>query len=419
MGRAPIAILYLSILGLCVCTTVIIAVVTQKRRRQSQASIRARARAAHLRVQASATPCLPPNILEPFRPDVDRATIFISLPSFRDSETPHTILSALRRASNPSRVFIGLCQQNAPQDPHEVEQAIRLAKDASGDVDWIRGHVRELRMDARHAKGPILARWRIERELYKGEDFVLMIDSHTQFAPGWDSMCVREWKDADRVASTPSLAVLTTYPESYHREDRDGADFDQTVTKLTFKGVEGGPQGGMVLWDTTDLTPQEVEAPVPPRSIGWSANYSFMPRTVVRLVPFHDGRVYPRLFFGEEVGMAARLFTSGVDLFCPRKHAILTTYEREYRPLYWDEDEAQVREAQEEEMGAQSIMREMLGMKPFHKPQGSASNRGRALRACGFLGSARSLRDYERYSGIDIMRGKGTAAAKRGEVQMD
>jgi hypothetical protein len=70
--------------------------------------------------------------------------------------------------------------------------------------------VRVLHVDAADARGPSWARYLVQ-QLYRGEDFVLQVDSHTRFVSGWDdellslhTRCV--------ALSSHGKAIVTTYP---------------------------------------------------------------------------------------------------------------------------------------------------------------------------------------------------------------
>lgn len=103
----------------------------------------------------------------------------MSVVSYRDSEANPTIVDLFARASNPSRVSVGVVWQ--------------LDLDVAGDRDMHRetpqceelrgGRVRSLLMPATDAAGPTWAR-RVAQSLWKGEKYVLQIDSHTRFRPG-------------------------------------------------------------------------------------------------------------------------------------------------------------------------------------------------------------------------------------------
>ena len=67
-----------------------------------------------------------------------------------------------------------------------------------------------LRFPCSAAQGPAWARSQAQR-LHRGEAFVLQIDSHCRFAPGWDALLLRMLQ-----ACPSQKPMLTTYPPGYH-----------------------------------------------------------------------------------------------------------------------------------------------------------------------------------------------------------
>ena len=103
----------------------------------------------------------------------------MSIVSYRDSEANPTVMDLFARAANPSRVSVGLVWQldlDAAAD-----QAMHRATPWAGGLRG--GRVRSLVMPAADAAGPSWAR-RVAQSLWKGEKYVLQIDSHTRFRPG-------------------------------------------------------------------------------------------------------------------------------------------------------------------------------------------------------------------------------------------
>ncbi len=329
----------------------------------------------------------------PATPADTTSTIFVSVPAYRDPETPHTVWSALSRAHSPQRVVVGVCEQHGCEDTPFLQGFYAVAGDGAARVSP--QQLRVMRMPARFARGPVFARSLIEQRLYRGEDFLLMVDSHMQFAPDWDVAML-----AEHAACPTQPAVLSTYPDTYSREDRGAAEFRGAPNRLTFGSWEEGSD--MPMWATTPQDDDVMDAP-PSRSVGWAAGWSFAPREAVRRVPFHHGDMFPHLFFGEEVGMAVRFFTSGVDVYTPRRNLLLTTYERDYRPLFWDE----VPDSAAWEDTSRCRMRAMLGMRG-----------ARGVFGWGALGTQRSLAAYFVYSGINLHTLAVTDAARQGVAQL-
>ena len=72
---------------------------------------------------------------------------------------------------NLQRVFVGICEQN--NDPI-------IRKNLAEIVEAYKNNIRKIKLDYKQAKGPMYARSLINT-LYFGEDYFLMVDSHTTF----------------------------------------------------------------------------------------------------------------------------------------------------------------------------------------------------------------------------------------------
>lgn len=120
-----------------------------------------------------AAPSLPAS--SPFH----QASIFVSVVSYRDSEANPTVVDLFACAANPGRVSVGLVWQleAGVADDEAMRRATPGGKEIRG------GRVRSLFMPAADAAGPSWAR-RVAQSLWKGEKYVLQIDSHTRFRPG-------------------------------------------------------------------------------------------------------------------------------------------------------------------------------------------------------------------------------------------
>lgn len=129
-------------------------------------------------------------------------TIFVAIPSYRDSECRHTVDDLLLKAHHPERVRVGVCLQQSEDDGEDDPREYFASKysPAQVRVKWV---------DYRHAAGPCVARAEAQK-LWEGEAFYLQIDSHMRFRHGWDAFLIAE------LAKCPSAKpILTTYPLGY------------------------------------------------------------------------------------------------------------------------------------------------------------------------------------------------------------
>lgn len=325
--------------------------------------------------------------------EVSNGIILVSIPCYRDPDLVNTLASMYAQAKNPGRVFTFVCEQleaervQSPSSPNETVFAVRdrswilrmleLQQKEGEEYDsfrFLRAAVEGGRLFcadffANAATGPIKARRRIEvaMEGFLEESrkqgkitnlgpFVLMIDSHTRFRKGWDTICVQELHACEEV-STYGQAVLTAYPSGFKRnEDKphinvtlDDAKFD-TLAKTTFLfSKRWSPHSGFIEYRSMPLKTlrdaRKEKKPEPPvkdllKSIGWSACFSFHRSYVLDVCSYwrdFSTEPFDFVFIGEEFGFGKRLYERGFDLFQPRVPIICTAWDRTYRPIFWDD----------------------------------------------------------------------------------
>jgi hypothetical protein len=240
------------------------------------------------------------------------ATIFVSIAAYRDSELRHTVRSLLSTALNCSRVYIAVVNQLGPGD----EQCTLTASDIG--QTYYEQHVRTLTLAHSEARGPLFAR-SLAAGLYRGERYVLQIDSHMRFRQHWDAYLVDTLEAARTLENCPR-PVLTTYPQGYLLPDAVPADTRPTILVLRCQcpfshHVSHLPN--LSVWqmpsyfDAAGFLRQDgkvLVAPTAPlrylRSPLWAAGFSFSDACVLLEVPASP--LLSHLFFGEEQSTAAR-----------------------------------------------------------------------------------------------------------------
>lgn len=342
------------------------------------------------------------------------STIYVSVPSYRDPETWHTLFSLFARSRHPERVRAVVCYQRVAGSDPEVhaeyeklcadrsrESAASIAAAAAGRG----GRIRVLGKRHEDARGPCQARKWIEDDyaprLRQG-DFVLLVDSHTMFSQDWDEYLRAEWARAgDR------RAVLTSYPGVYDRAD-DAKHGESTATNdlgrfTFFKGFDGD---GAPTYDSAPFRHQPSR-PLP--SICMHANFCFMPACAVRRVPYLQN--VPLLFFGEEYLMAMRLWTHGYNFYAPSALPVRTLYDRSYRPVFWENtDRAQ-------DAGRARMLddiRRQLRAEYSSAGAGARSADARSFFKANALGQERTVQQFFDVCGVDMMRQTSTCGAGAG-----
>lgn len=293
--------------------------------------------------------------------------IFVSIASYRDTECQWTVKDLFDKACFPDRVFVGICWQFIPE-----EDADCFLIEARPD------QVRTIEVDARESEGVCWARGRIQ-SLWQDEEYCLQIDAHSRFAPGWDELLI----DSLRRCPSPK-AVLSTYPGSYVPPDQLGKDIVALIHAKEFD------ERGILMLGSKGVAPADV--PVPRGPVAFiGAGEVFGPSAMLREVPY-DPFIY---FIGEEITLAARLWTHGWDIYPPDCCAIYHEYsERPNKRRHWHDH----RKWTELSERAARRIRHLLGTE--------ATRDAAALQQIERfgLGSARSLADYENFSGVDFTR---------------
>jgi hypothetical protein len=311
-------------------------------------------------------------------------TIFVSIASYRDPQCAHTIHDLFEKAYCPFRIFVGVCQQNQLLVDEDVMVGYKnLCNKSLGDFS---GQIRVHCINAGEAKGPMYARHLIEKNLFRGERFYLVTDSHMLFTPHWDQRLIEEWEACRRYSLKP---ILTTYPDDFKPIHRSfpPPNYDRAVgSYLRFKKFN--PDTGLVEIEGPQMVRQPA-APVP--GLFWAACMSFGLSSQVGEVPFDPHCDY--VFLGEEIAMAARLWTSGYDFYHPTKMYVYHMWER-MRPVFWQqlEDPAQGSRRRQMERDGYQRLKTLLQM----------SGNGSAIVPPYGLGTVRSIKQFEDRIGIRL-----------------
>ena len=115
-------------------------------------------------------------IIEKFTGEISDK-IFISIPSYRDTDCKKTLRDLFNKAKNPKQIFVGIFTQN---NIDKSDESCDIA-----DFEYAE-NIRYMKIDYSRAKGPLYARNLIVNNLYQNEKYFLMIDAHTLFIQDWD-----------------------------------------------------------------------------------------------------------------------------------------------------------------------------------------------------------------------------------------
>lgn len=292
------------------------------------------------------------------------ASIFVQIASYHDFELPKTIVHALKQKSGKHEIHFGVfnCyyRTNDIYIP-KVDNLKIIEKEAPAGIGV--GKSRN-----------------IANSLYDGQDYYLQIDSHTRFKKDWDDNLVSDILDYQSCGSEKPL--LTTYPGTYRYDNylQEIIDWGEHVNIIYF--------GDTPEEFTRNLIPGqravEPEGTVTQKSI--SAGFIFTVGSFSEM-DFNNKIA----FWGEEIFIAAKAWTSGFDLFTPSKQQIFHLYydhdhrmQRSNRRHIWN-DFPQIFEKMDQESKEEIKM---------------IFNTNKVAKDA--LGDIRTLDDFGRYAGLDF-----------------
>jgi hypothetical protein len=303
-------------------------------------------------------------------------SIFISIASYQDPLLVSTIFSAYENAENKNDLIFSICDQS----------------DNTIDINGITfsDQIHYDHVDPLFSKGPCWARHRAQ-SFFNEEDFFLQVDSHTQFAPEWDSIFI---KQLEKISANQEIdeyfkkPIITSYPRGFKVLDFEKGLFElstgdkhtQVITyrkdSLFLKGSFSRQIG--IPTKHTDIT----------HAILLAAGCIFTKGAFIKEIPY-DPNYY---FYGEELSLAMRAFTNGYSFFhipdVPLFHLYTDTSDIP-RKLHWDPEDDQKRAVKWTELDKKSLNRlDDLFADKVEEPLS--------------LGKERSLEDYALISGIDL-----------------
>jgi hypothetical protein len=145
-------------------------------------------------------------------------TILVLFASFRDWMCPHSVELMFERAVHPERIRVAIVDQILKGDVPCSEPLEPCSTNPDQALCKYSDHVEAMTLDAVLSTGPIFAR-HLGYRMYRGEGYVLQSDAHVQFAAGWDSDIIDQWKSTGN-----EMAVLTSYvsPVQDHIDEETG-----------------------------------------------------------------------------------------------------------------------------------------------------------------------------------------------------
>ena len=301
--------------------------------------------------------------------------IFIQIAAYRDPQLVPTIKDCIANADQPENLHFCVAWQHGPGD---------TLGELSTDP-----RITVIDIPYQSSKGACWARNQIQQR-YAGEEYTMQLDSHHRFAPNWDKSCIGMINQLKAMGHAKPL--LTGYMPSFD-PDNDVASRVNVPWKMNFDRFI--PEGAVFFLPAAIDEYNTLNAPVPARF--YSGHFCFTIGSFCNDVQ-HDPNYY---FHGEEISIAARAYTHGYDLFHPNVLIAWHEYTRKGRAKHWDDHTASARDLIDDK-------------KDWGQRNTDCHKRNRCLFSMdgekyesidwgkyGF-GSIRTLRDYEKYTGLNF-----------------
>jgi hypothetical protein len=248
-------------------------------------------------------------------PDKTQASIFVSIASYRDEFLPFTIRSCLEKATHPERLTFGVCWQ---------------ADETENLDEWLGDPRFRIRRYPYHASlGYGWARAEIQK-LYAGEDYHLLIDSHTWFAEGWDVNLIEqlEGKPGKKPLLTTSSPPFTFDEQGEVVIPWAGTDMDG-VPHMKCQVLP--PAGWIDIQMSRRRKTEQHE-----RTALICCNFAFAHGRWIVDVPEDPGMINA----GHEAPLSARSYTHGYDIYLPDElqvwHLDYNNYPNGERHKVWE-----------------------------------------------------------------------------------
>lgn len=290
------------------------------------------------------------------------ASIFVQIPSYHDFELIRTINDCINKSS-------GL---------HTINFGVHISY--FDKIDFALPDMPNVKYEISKAPknlGVGASRY-IANSFYNGEDYYLQIDSHSRFETYWDDVLINTYKKYKSNGANP---VISCYPGAYEYNE-SGLNILNSKAHVSY--TEFIPE--LSFGDT--LVPHQravsnVEGNIFTKSV--SAASIFSDGSISQIKP--NKKMY---FWGEEILIAVRLFTSGYDLMLPESQFIYHLYyngDLGYKNLRRQAGEDFPLESKILEKASRAELNDILLNKRIDD-QG--------------LGSVRTLEEYEEYASIDF-----------------
>lgn len=276
--------------------------------------------------------------------------IFIQIISY-NGDVVSAMKDCVSNALNKDNLFFGVCLQQdqdvPPELKHERIKVLRVAPSESPGPGWA---------------------LRQAQSFYNGQEYTMLIDSRTRFSKDWDKELI------DSLNSLGSKAIITNQPGNFNATNGD------KEMAAAYRPAPYQVTDNVMIWPTHMKGAKEFV------QSNWVSSHFFFTRGEHCLECPYD----PNLYYSEiEPSITVRSYTLGYDIYS------------HYKPLVWKDYSSCKMNWQDDQNwwlkdhGSKKRFRDLLENKLEDFS----------------LGAKRTLKDFERYSGIDLLNKRMNKAA--------
>ncbi len=284
----------------------------------------------------------------------------MQIAAYRDPELVKTLRELFGQAEHPEKLRVVIAWQHAKEDAWDT-------------LEEFRDHpqVEVLDIDYKLGKGVCWARRLLNKE-YRGERWMMQLDSHHRFTKDWDTQLHAMWKFLKKKGHKKPL--LTAYLPSY---DPPSEPAGRVTSPWSTTFDRFSPDGNVHFAPHTIDDFKERTEPIPARFV--SGHFIFTLGKFCKEVEYDDSYY----FHGEEINLSVRAYMAGYDAFHPHTVILWHEYTRNGKRKHWDDH----------------TNWDALNNKSHdHNRQLLGIDKDEAK----IVGTERSLDEYERYSGIQF-----------------
>jgi [Skp1-protein]-hydroxyproline N-acetylglucosaminyltransferase len=302
-------------------------------------------------------------------------TIFVSIASYRDQQCITTLKDLFTTAKYPQNITVGIYQQNKLE-----EEECTFVEECITEGLCVNNQIKKINVNYTEAKGPAYARYYCST-LYNNEKYYLQIDSHINFVKDWDTKLIDMYNSLEN-----NKAILSTYPLDYKDRNSKGVPYICESMYNTYKHI---PEYQSYIQEASDK---------PKLTYIVAAGFLFMPQRAVLDVPFDP--YLPYLFMGEETLLAARLWTSGYDIYSPNINLVYHDYKRTGDPKVWEDNKTFNKNNGD-------VIKKVSYLLGLEKKENVSKELLKDIDKYG-MGSKRTLEDYFEFADLDLVNGRGS-----------